>query len=65
MSVLRLRLIFTPDTPKAARLRLEMYSLDLLGKTPPLGFSLMFTPGPKESNEKVPHGELKMAIFGP
>ncbi len=47
-----LRLIFTPDPPKAARLKLEMYSVDLLGVlTPPRGlFGLVFTPGPKESN---------------
>ncbi len=60
----KLRLFFTPDTPKTTRLKFQMYSLNLFGKTPPRGgFSLMFTPGQKESNEKVSHVERKIAIF--
>ncbi len=45
-----LNLIFSPDPSIATSLKLKKYRLGLFRRMPSRGFSLMFTPGPKESN---------------
>ncbi|KAL9955792.1 hypothetical protein ACROYT_G037171 [Oculina patagonica] len=61
----RLKLILTSDPANIASLGLDMYSLGLFEKPPSHGFILIFTPCPKESNNKVLDDSLKMTIFGP
>ncbi len=55
-----LKLIFSPDPAKPVSLKVETYSLVLFKKMLLRGFSLMFTPGQKESKQKVSHEELKL-----
>ncbi len=57
--------MFTPDPANLASFRPEIYSLDLFGKMPTRGFKRMITRGAKESNKKVLHNVLKIAILGP
>ncbi|KAL9955788.1 hypothetical protein ACROYT_G037168 [Oculina patagonica] len=72
----RLKLIFTPDPEilqvsdwkyqaNRASLGLEMYSLGRFEKPPSRGFIPIFTPCPKESNNKVLDDSLKMTILEP
>ncbi len=60
----RLKLIFTPNRYKRGSLWLEIYSLGLFENMPSRGFIVLFTPGPKDSNRKVLHKQLKMTISG-